>query len=542
MITEPQIRELIATAEGTNVEFKRASSSYSVEKLAGYIVALANEGGGYIVLGVTDKRPRSIVGTSAFPEPGETEAKLYERLHRRVRIHEVSLDNNRILIVDVPSRDPADPWHDSGRYLMRAGDALLPLPPDQLAIIFDEGRPDFSAETCEAASLEDLHPNAVEVFRARWHRRSGMEAVRSSPVRDLLRDAELTTEQGLTYAALIMMGKQNAMLKYLPNAELIFEYRNSEASGPAAQRVEYRSGFLLYHDDLWKTVNLRNENQHYQEGLFVFDVPTFNERAVRESVLNAVAHRDYRRPGSVFVRQYPRRMEIVSPGGFPIGITPDNIIDRQEPRNRRLAEAMAKCGLVERAGQGANLIFESCVREGKALPDFSNTDDFQVSISLLGDVQDPMFVRFLERIAQETGERFNTHTFLLLDRVHKELPVRETDRSQLQRLIELGVVERMGRGRGTRYSLARRYYTMADQRASYTRRRGLDHDTNKALLLRHLTENLGGTALSELQQVLPHMGKKAVQRMLSELREDELVHLEGQRRWARWYIGKAHDR
>jgi ATP-dependent DNA helicase RecG len=67
-------------------------------------------------------------------------------------------------------------------------------------------------------------------------------------------------------------------------------------------------------------------------------IPTFRETAVREAVLNAVSHRDYRHPRSVFVRQYPRRIEIVSPGGFPAGITADNIIDKPLTQIRRDAD------------------------------------------------------------------------------------------------------------------------------------------------------------------------------------------------------------
>jgi len=104
-------------------------------------------------------------------------------------------------------------------------------------------------------------------------------------------------------------------------------------------------------------VNLRNDRQHYQEGLFVFDIPTFNERVVREALLNAVSHRNYQMSGSVFVRQYKERLVIESPGGFPAGVTLENILDRQSPRNRRIAEILAKCGLVERSGQGMNLIY-----------------------------------------------------------------------------------------------------------------------------------------------------------------------------------------
>lgn len=81
----------------------------------------------------------------------------------------------------------------------------------------------------------------------------------------------------------------------------------------------------------------------------------------REAILNPVTHRDYRMAGSVFVRQFPRRLDIVSPGGFPPGITPEDLLWRQSPRNRRIAETCARCGLVERSGQGANRMFEESI-------------------------------------------------------------------------------------------------------------------------------------------------------------------------------------
>jgi ATP-dependent DNA helicase RecG len=132
--------------------------------------------------------------------------------------------------------------------------------------------------------------------------------------------------------------------RWLAQAELVFEYRSSEASGPAADREEYRQGFFLWHDAVWNKINLRNDRQSYQDGLFRVELPTFDEVSVREALLNAVAHRDYRLGGSVFVRQYPQRLEVVNPGGLPAGITPANILDQQNPRNRRLAEARASAG------------------------------------------------------------------------------------------------------------------------------------------------------------------------------------------------------
>ena len=128
-------------------------------------------------------------------------------------------------------------------------------------------------------------------------------------------------------------------------------------------------GFFACYDRIWELVNLRNDKQHYQEGFFVFDIFTFNERVVREAILNAVSHRNYQFGGSIFVRQYRDRLVVESPGGLPFGITLDNILDRQLPRNRRIAEILSLCGMVERSGQGMNLMFELSVQEAKPLPD-----------------------------------------------------------------------------------------------------------------------------------------------------------------------------
>ena len=168
---------------------------------------------------------------------------------------------------------------------------------------------------------------------------------------------------------LILLGTGKAVSRHLAQAEAIFEYRNSEASIPYQQRQEFRRGFFTWFDEIWALINLRNDVQQFREGLFKYDIATFDEDSVREAVLNAVSHRDYRDGGSIWIKQFPRMLEIESPGGFPEGITPENVLDRQKPRNRRIAEALARCGLVERSGQGMNLMFRQSIRQGKPLPD-----------------------------------------------------------------------------------------------------------------------------------------------------------------------------
>ncbi len=412
-ISVRHIEELLGKREDERLEFKEAKHQYSFEKLVKYCAALANEGGGRMVLGVSDARPRQVVGTSAFNDLERTKAGLVERLRLRIFAEEIQHPDGRLLVFTVPSRPLGVPVAFEGAYWMRAGEDLVPMTPDQLRRIFAEAGPDFSAEVCPLATPEDLAPEAIASFRKRWHRKSGKEALLKTGDAQLLRDAELVTDDGVTYAALILLGTRSALGRHLSQAEVVFEYRASETPGPANQREEFREGFFLFDDRLWELVNLRNDRQHFQDGLFVFDVSTFDERSVREAALNAVSHRDYRDAGSVFIRQYPRRIEVVSPGGFPPGITTENLLWQQKPRNRRIAEALARCGLVERSGQGFDLIYGACIRHGKPLPDFIRTDEHFVWLTLHGTIQDPYFLRFLEQVGLERQASFDLEDLLV---------------------------------------------------------------------------------------------------------------------------------
>jgi ATP-dependent DNA helicase RecG len=536
MTTPDEIARLLTEPEGERFEFKSASSNFHFEKLVDYCVALANEGGGKIVLGVTDRRPRQVVGTTAFAEPGRVEAGLYERLGHRIRVEETRYEGKRLLLVHVPGRLPGTAWEHKGRYLRRAGDDVVPIPPNELRAIFAEAGPDHTAEP-SAAAISDLSTEALSEYRRRWSRKAANPRILEWNDAELLSSAELLVDERLSNAALILLGTRQALGRYLPQAEVIFEYRSSDASGPAQDRAEFREGFFLFQDALWERINLRNDRQSYQEGLFRYDIPTFDETSIREALLNAVAHRDYRLGGSIFVRQYARRLEIVSPGGFPPGISPDNILDQQNPRNRRLSEALGRCGLIERSGQGMNLMFEAAIRHSKPLPDVTGSSSHEVRLILEGTVQDAAFIRFLERVGEERLRSFSTHDFLILDALRREQPLTPAQQTRIPALIDAGIVESHGRGRGVRYLLSRSLYAALGKKGDYTRKRGLDHDTNKELLLKHIRDNnADGSPLSDLTQVLPALSSSKVQALLHELREEGRIHVTGKRRWARWHL------
>ena len=221
---------LLLDSETEQVEFKEAKNRYDFEELVGYCCALANEGGDSIVLGVTDKLPRRIVGTAAFDPPDRTKIGLFDRLHLRIELVEILTIAGRVLSVVVPSRPPGRPVNYKGRYLMRAGSSLQPMSVDQLAVILGETQVDFSAEIVPGVDATALDGAAIAEFRNRWQRKSNRAEIAQWSVAELLENAELTIDAKPTYAALILLGTAKGLSRHLAQAEAVFEYRSSEAS------------------------------------------------------------------------------------------------------------------------------------------------------------------------------------------------------------------------------------------------------------------------------------------------------------------------
>ena len=533
------VEELLEAQEGERVQFKEAKNRFDFGKAAQCCCALANCGGGKLVFGITDKRPRQVVGSNAFDQPERTRKGLIDELKVMVDFQLYEYQGKRILVFDVAGRPLGLPVQADGMAWWYEGDSLVPMPEDIRRRIYAEAGFDFSSSVCPLASLNDLDETAIEAFREKWMEKSGNRRIQSLSREQLLRDCEAITDDGITYAALVLFGKRESLGKHLPQAEIIFEYRSSDASGPASQREEFRIGFFACYDRLWELINLRNDKQHYQEGFFVYDIPTFNERVVREAILNAVSHRNYQMGGSVFIRQYRDRLVVESPGGFPTGISLDNILDRQLPRNRRIAEILALCGLVERSGQGMNLIYELSVKEAKQLPDFTGTDENFVSIALNGVVLDTKMLSLINQIGSERMETLSTGDFLVINALYHETGIPQNLRPRIKRLVELGIVEHIGRNK---YVLARSLYTVVGKSGIHTRVAGLDRQTNKELLLMHIRKNGDqGTPFRELQQVLPAHSRGQIRTLLRELRQENRIYCEGHTSAAKWFITEAME-
>ena len=143
-----------------------------------------------------------------------------------------------------------------------------------------------------------------------------------------------------------------------------------------------------------------------------------------------------------------------------------------------------------------------------------------------------------DQFGKEAGGAIAVEDLLVLDMVQRGERPGEGLKPRLSALTEQGVLERVGRGRGTRYVLSRRLYGLLGQKGVYTRKRGLDREAHALLLLKHVQDNQDeGSRLADMQQVLPMLSRGQIQMLLRDLRKRGAVYCRGKTRAARWHPG-----
>lgn len=543
--TENQLRlAMLADSEDEHLEFKSAKNSYDRHKLFEYCCALSNEGGGHLILGVTDKKPRNICGTMAFPNLQQLKTDIYNKLRRRVEIVELKTADGRVLVCRVPPSHAGSLTDVDGRFLMRIGEELKPMTGDLLREKMLRDRGDLSSDIVSGASFNSLDQHLIKTFRKlasnKARKRGDEYGIEQADRIDTMSDNEilevtnLINDGYITNAALILLGSEAALAKYLPQAEIIFEYRSTDASIDYQEREIYRRGLLGVIDTIWRDINKRNEVQSFQFGLIRQQIRTFAERSVREAFLNAVCHRSYDDQGSVRLLQFPRRLEVISPGSFPPGVSPENILSVSKPRNRRLHEALERCGLVERSSQGADLMFREALSAGKPQPSFAGSDAYTVHVTLDGQVRDEKLLAYLEKIGHDKLRTLDVVDLIAIDAVYSSRAPNQSQIQRMPKLLEMGLIEKTGRNK---WILSRGLYAAIGKTGTYTRRRGLDHETEKELLLKHLKESgKSGSPIGELLDVLPSRPRSQVRKRLAELRAEGRAVVVGQRALGRWFV------
>lgn len=541
-----QLRNLKESED--KIEFKRASQGNFAydggnrirpnerrKCILGYVTALCNEGGGYLVLGMEDAYPHHVVGTKQNQGAiGDLESNIYRDTSIRPLIYELYENEitktGRVLVIEVPKRPIGKLFRFEDVPLMRVGEDLKPMSDEMIFGIMQEHEPDFSSGICDNISIKDLDTEAMKLLKQKYAAKQKNHSFLTLSDEQVLSDLQLIKGGKCTFAALILVGKKEKLKEILPQASVILEYRKSESLIPYDNRQCYCKPFYKMIDLLWHDINLRNDKIDVSDNSYIFNIPFFNEDVIREAINNAIAHRDYRRSGEIVIKQYPQKMIIMNAGGFPLGVTIDNLLRVQStPRNRLLADVLAKTGIVERSGQGVDKIFKYTLSEGKQAPDYTNSDPFRVELHLSADIKDKAFAMFLESEQRDLpeDERLSVFDIIALDKI-RQGKFQEVEKETIKKLLNRVLIEKRGRTKGTYYILSKSYYEFSGKEGEYSQRD--DWGTNQvvSVIIPHLTK-FGKAKMKDFAKLLEgHLTRRQVRTMIEKLVKGQILVKEGE--------------
>jgi ATP-dependent DNA helicase RecG len=324
-------------------------------------VALANEGGGHLLLGVSDRPPRPIVGTAAFNDPVAMAEKLFEALGFRVDIEAVAHPEGRVLVFHIPSRPRGTAYHLDGKYLMRAGEALVPMSEDQLRRIFAEGGPDWVEEHSKTG-LDGQQVVELLDTQAFFELLKLPYPTDRTGVLDRLVSERLIDSTGGSFAirrigALLLAKKLTDFDDLARKAPRVVVYNGTSKLDTKLDQTGAK-GFAVGFQGLMRFIIGQLPQNEVIEDALRKEVKLVPEVAIREVVANALIHQDLSMTGaSMMVEIYTNRVEISNPGEPLVPV--DRFIDGYQSRNERVADLMRRMHICEEKSSGIDRVVQT---------------------------------------------------------------------------------------------------------------------------------------------------------------------------------------
>ena len=430
------------------------------EALAECLVAFANSDGGVIVLGLDETgRPTGTI----WDEEAEGAIRIAARLcSPPVASHMRSIETAQGSFISVQvSRSSELHSLEDGQVVIRSGSQNRILNGGEISkLASSKIAADFETDIVPGAKRSDFDDEILDEYLAK---RESRGVSRVGPLSELLFEIGALDANGQpTVAGILLFGKHPQA--FLPQSGVVFvrfpstEPRGDEGSAGYGRRDEIEGPLARVVERTWNVVWEEMRVGAVVNGLQREELTEYPPFAVRECLVNAVAHRDYRLRGRrIEVRMYSDRMEVISPGALPGYITVDNIVEEHFSRNPRLVNGLFQWGYIEELGLGIDRMIEEMVQAGHSPPDFKDTPySFTVSLSNARQRRAvPRWTRSMnERQARaltyvrDNGSITNREFQRLCPSVSSE-----TLRLDLVDLVERGSLLKIGSKKGTYYIL-----------------------------------------------------------------------------------------
>lgn len=542
--------------ESQELDFKEWSERSRADAVALVVemaICMANGGGGSTVFGVHDRRvgrAAAILGVPPDVDANLLKKAVYDRTDPKLTpVFEelrVAEGTGRLLVMHVfPGLPPYTDTAGTGK--IRIGADCQPLTGTlRRAIMVETGETDFTAVEVEGDPAALVSAVAMERLRDAARRERVPDDVLRLSDRELLAFAQVLRPSGrLTRAGVLIAGHEDALAAQVPqHAWTHFRMRSdTEYRDPIHGRAALPVALARLEE------RIDNPVETVVAGAYHFEYRTYPEIALREALLNAFAHRDYRFGGPVMLKEYGDRLDVHSPGGFIGGVSPGNVLHHQPvARNPHLVEALIRLRLVNRGNLGVPRMFKAMLQDGKEPPVLTEAGE-AVTVSFRASALSAPFRAFVAEQAA-LGRDLSVDHLLILHWLlrHPELPLDEAARltqrpeavvrevlSQLE--VQWQLLERGGAGRGVYWLLdpAVHRRLAADGLPERDRRIAWEAAKTRILSVLHERARRGGPGLSnaDVRAITP-LGRDRAKRLLDELRQEGVARLEGARKSARW--------
>ncbi|MGD9979040.1 MAG: ATP-binding protein [Hyphomonadaceae bacterium] len=544
-------RATAESLEGQELEFKEwvaKSANDSVRLVVEACICLANGGGGAVVIGVKNNvvgRKAAIVGVPASVDVG----KLRNGIHRgaepalNITIEELAVPEGtgRLILVHVHPGKP--PYMDSaGKGSIRVDDACEPLTPAIIQRMLDQtGEIDFTAGEIDGATGELISVAAME--RLRKH------AAAENVTSDLLRqaDEELLKSLGLirngrhTRAGLLLAGQPEAIAMHLPG--YAWSYFKMKSDTDYNERSDGRECLILAIDRIIDVIS--NPIQTLKQQLIHSEIRMYPVIALREALMNAFGHADYRIAAPIQIKQYADRLEISNPGGFAGGVAPDNILQHASvTRNPTLIAALLPLRLVNRAKVGVRRMFKAMLAEGKEPPEVFD-DGSAVRVALSAGELSESFCKFVEAAA--AADRWlEVEHLLVIRRANEEGAIDLKTAARITQQIDTRARETIRKlekwemlvAVGDRWKLsAETEYKLTDGAAGQSRQDRIEAAV-KLISAQLRKRKSAGMTIADMMAV-SGLDREQVKYVTRLLRSSGVAEPSGRGRWSKWVVSNG---
>jgi ATP-dependent DNA helicase RecG len=450
-------------AQGISLHQHWFPEDVPVEQLAATLVGMANTEGGSVYLGVNPDSGK-IEGVEDIPAAIDMlfqaclqiEPTLILPVPKSHRVADVA-----VLEIKIPQGLP-HVFNLEGHYYRRAGRQTRTIPADKLRrLLVERGLLQFESQVPEDANLGDLDPQQLEAYASAYTSALNLPGDHVQPaVEEILLQRgcikEVEGQLKPTYAALLLFG--HSPQRWLPTAQILATRFAGSSFGDRFIKQEINGSLTLQLKEAEKFLRSNLQSVVRMVGLTHQETLEYPFNAVRELVINSVAHRDYNAQGDcIHINIFSNQLEVTSPGGLPGPITVDNLLQARFSRNPVIVQVLADLGFVERLGYGLNRVVTAMREHLLPPPQFEeSTGIFRVI--LRNEPSDDLSKYHLEDLnpRQVSALNFLESRKRITNRAYQELcpdvhP--ETLRRDLSDLVSRGVLLKIGDKKSTYYIL-----------------------------------------------------------------------------------------